>query len=327
MRLRSRASARVCGKAVLRRAPSASSTGMDPPPPAAGRIPIRPPASAQDVRQHSRARARHGPADSLEDGDDTQVSGPRLRHRRRRNRQCGLDRFSGGSRRCRQTPADRAASPGSGRFAAQWIRRREVLQPRRHRRKSTSFRRTARPRTCKSRARSRFIQSPGPPRSRFISSTGNLREFDRVLTDLGLAANGKRGVAAIPVQLQGQAEFTGLVTGSLDRSRCEGSSDCDQFYDCVQRSQPRLPYSRYGHTARLWLRRKCQRPSPPPVVAEHSLGPAGCLRRVFLRADCHSACDLAGNGATIEAQGQLEAHRIGPRKSTFDDSSPLDPTS
>ncbi len=45
--------------------------------------------------------------------------------------------------------------------------------------------------------------------------TGNLGEFDTVLRDLGMARNGKTGVAALPIALNGQGDFHGTWTGSL----------------------------------------------------------------------------------------------------------------
>ena len=43
----------------------------------------------------------------------------------------------------------------------------------------------------------------------------DLGEFDTVLRDLGLKANGKTGAAALPISLGGPAEFQGTWTGSL----------------------------------------------------------------------------------------------------------------
>ena len=43
----------------------------------------------------------------------------------------------------------------------------------------------------------------------------NLDEFDNVLRDLGLTRDGKTGRAALPVDLDGQADFKGTWTGSL----------------------------------------------------------------------------------------------------------------
>ncbi len=51
----------------------------------------------------------------------------------------------------------------------------------------------------------------------------DLGEFDTVLRSLGLRRNGKTGTAALPVALTGQADFSGLWTGSLASPHLNGS--------------------------------------------------------------------------------------------------------
>jgi translocation and assembly module TamB len=51
----------------------------------------------------------------------------------------------------------------------------------------------------------------------------DLREFDKVLRDLGLQHAGKSGTAALPVSLAGQAEIQGTWTGSLVNPLIAGS--------------------------------------------------------------------------------------------------------
>ncbi len=51
----------------------------------------------------------------------------------------------------------------------------------------------------------------------------NLSEFDSVLRSLGLERNGKRGTAALPVSLAGQADFQGTWTGSLIKPHIGGT--------------------------------------------------------------------------------------------------------
>ena len=50
----------------------------------------------------------------------------------------------------------------------------------------------------------------------------NLDEFDTVLRDLGLQRNGRSGTAALPVALNGEAEFHGTWAGSLVSPRLQG---------------------------------------------------------------------------------------------------------
>ena len=60
-------------------------------------------------------------------------------------------------------------------------------------------------------------------------TTHNLNEFDRALIDFGVKANGKRGVAAIPVQLHGEAGFHGTVSGSLKAPDVKGHLGVKDF--------------------------------------------------------------------------------------------------
>jgi translocation and assembly module TamB len=57
----------------------------------------------------------------------------------------------------------------------------------------------------------------------------DLSEFDAVLRSLGLNRNGKSGVAALPVALNGQADFHGSWTGSLIEPHLMGSLKATQL--------------------------------------------------------------------------------------------------
>jgi translocation and assembly module TamB len=57
----------------------------------------------------------------------------------------------------------------------------------------------------------------------------NLSEFDAVLRSLGLNRNGKSGVAALPVALNGHADFHGTWTGSLIQPHLMGSLKATQL--------------------------------------------------------------------------------------------------
>jgi translocation and assembly module TamB len=58
--------------------------------------------------------------------------------------------------------------------------------------------------------------------------SGNLAEFDTVLRDLGLTRNGKSGIAALPVALNGQADFRGTWAGSLASPHLDGQLQATQ---------------------------------------------------------------------------------------------------
>lgn|GEM_PF-340975 len=53
-------------------------------------------------------------------------------------------------------------------------------------------------------------------------SVRNLAEYDQLLRTLGLTGNGKKGVAAIPVDLHGQAKFQGTARGAIAKLDVKG---------------------------------------------------------------------------------------------------------
>jgi translocation and assembly module TamB len=57
----------------------------------------------------------------------------------------------------------------------------------------------------------------------------NLRDFDTVLRDIGLRREGKEGVAALPVMLDGSIDFHGNWTGSLVDPHLAGSAQATQL--------------------------------------------------------------------------------------------------
>ena len=81
-------------------------------------------------------------------------------------------------------------------------------------------------------------------------TTSNLNEFDRALIAFGVRANGKKGVAALPVQLHGQASFHGTVSGSLLNPDAKGHVSAKNFATIIETAagthpppQPATPVS------------------------------------------------------------------------------------
>jgi translocation and assembly module TamB len=77
--------------------------------------------------------------------------------------------------------------------------------------------------------RAAFIPMTRPSALNVDFTTSNLNEFDRALIVFGVKANGKRGVAALPVQLHGEAGFQGTVTGSLLNPDVKGHASAKDF--------------------------------------------------------------------------------------------------
>ncbi|HEY0784862.1 MAG TPA: hypothetical protein VGD62_03265, partial [Acidobacteriaceae bacterium] len=60
-------------------------------------------------------------------------------------------------------------------------------------------------------------------------TVSNLGEFNRALIAAGVGANGKKGTQAIPIQLHGQAQFQGTVTGTLADPDVKGHFSVNNF--------------------------------------------------------------------------------------------------
>ncbi len=91
--------------------------------------------------------------------------------------------------------------------------------------------------------------------------TGNLGEFDTVLRDLGLTRNGRSGAAALPIALNGQADFHGTWTGSLVDPRLAGNLKATQL-------NVEVPASLSANSAQ-------QQPAPPQFIHLDAVEAAG----------------------------------------------------
>jgi translocation and assembly module TamB len=98
--------------------------------------------------------------------------------------------------------------------------------------------------------RAAFIPMSQPSALNVDFTTSNLNEFDGALIAFGVMANGKKGVAALPVQLHGQAGFHGTVTGSLLNPDAKGHVSAKDFATVIETAaathpppQPATPVS------------------------------------------------------------------------------------
>jgi translocation and assembly module TamB len=82
--------------------------------------------------------------------------------------------------------------------------------------------------------RAAFIPMTRPSALNVDFTTSNLNEFNRALIAFGVKANGKKGVAALPVQLHGQAGFHGTVTGSLLNPDVKGHASAKNFATIIE---------------------------------------------------------------------------------------------
>ncbi len=162
----------------------------------------------------------------------------------------------------------------------------------------------------------------------------NLNEFDRALIAFGVSskgsngkgtkgAKGKKGVAALPVQLHGQASFHGTITGSLLAPDVKGHLSATDFATVIETAAvPPPPANAVPVSAAP--------PQPPPPSAANQQ----TIQWDDLEADAEYSPSLISiQGATlrrgntsIHAAGQLQAHHLSRHRLAFDDYSPLTAT-
>jgi len=141
-------------------------------------------------------------------------------------------------------------------------------------------------------------------------TTTNLGEFDRTLLALGLSANGKSGVKAIPVQLHGQAEFHGSVTGTLRDPDFKGHLIATNF-------ETEFPESIAP----------AQSVPGPTSVSSPTAGKTIRWDRLDAVAEFTpelltvQQATLSRGATSIHASGQLHAHVLSRNHSAFDESS------
>ena len=146
--------------------------------------------------------------------------------------------------------------------------------------------------------------------------TTNLGEFDQALTALGLSVEGKKGVQALPLHLQGQAQFHGTVSGNIPDPDVKGHLTATNF-DVL------LPS---GATQPAASAEPANAPSPPAAPAQEQT-----IHWDSLEADAEYSSRLIAvqqailtRGKTaIHASGELHAHEIAARRRAFDDESAI----
>jgi translocation and assembly module TamB len=169
-----------------------------------------------------------------------------------------------------------------------------------------------------------FIPMTGASSLTADFTTSNLNEFDRALIAFGVKANGKSGVAAIPVQLHGKAGFHGTITGSLLNPDVKGHLSAKDFATVIETAaathpppQPATPVS-------------AEPPHPPPP----SQGTRQTVQWDDLELDAEyspalisaSNLSLTRGKTSILGSGQLHATHGRRGKLTYDKNSTLNAT-
>jgi translocation and assembly module TamB len=174
----------------------------------------------------------------------------------------------------------------------------------------------------------------GPASLKLNVALTNLAEFNRALTVAGVSANGKQGVAALPLSLQGQAGFQGTLTGSLLDPDVKGHLSAKQFSTMLPATPPPAELKTVvvrsrQHGKSVLVKRTVAVPAAPAPQAAPTT-----IQWDDLEADAeYSAALISIQQATltrgktaIHASGQLHAHALAKGKLAFDESSALNAT-
>ncbi len=151
----------------------------------------------------------------------------------------------------------------------------------------------------------------------------DLAEFDRTLTALGVAANGKKGIHALPLELHGEAEFHGQLTGTIYQPTVTGKLIATNFATLIpaqnvpsstpsvvpagETSTPNVEGSASGERKIEWDRLEAS--------GQYS----------FSEISIHDATITRG-GTMVHASGAVRPHKINPHRADFDEQSGIDAT-
>ncbi|HLH34605.1 MAG TPA: translocation/assembly module TamB domain-containing protein [Alloacidobacterium sp.] len=151
--------------------------------------------------------------------------------------------------------------------------------------------------------------------------TTNLAEFDQALTALGVSAQGKKGVQALPLRLQGQAQFHGTVSGSIPDPDVKGHLIASNFDILLP-----APTAPTAVTQPAEGTEPADTQVPPPAAATQKT-----VHWDSLEADAEYSsrlialqqATLTRGKTSIHASGEVHAHQFTARRYAFDDDSAI----
>ncbi len=171
----------------------------------------------------------------------------------------------------------------------------------------------------------------GPASLKIDLSLTNLAEFNRALIVAGVSSNGKQGVAALPVSLQGQAGFHGSLTGSLLNPDVKGHISAKQFSTTLPAAA--TPQVQTVRTTRRGRVVKVTKAVPAAQLAAPAAKPT-TIQWDDLEADAEYSSSLISlqqatltrGNTSIHASGQLHAHHLSRGRLAFDNDAALNAT-
>jgi len=141
-------------------------------------------------------------------------------------------------------------------------------------------------------------------------TTADLAEFDRTLSSLGVASEGKTGVRALPVALHGKMEFTGAITNSILTPDVKGhlnATDFDVIFSVPAKQEAIANEAAAGQEHERTIHW-----DSIEADAEYSSERIAVTQAV-----------LTHGPAAIHLSGEVDAHRISPRRAEFDEYSAI----
>jgi len=135
-----------------------------------------------------------------------------------------------------------------------------------------------------------------------------------------VAAHGKKGVQALPIRLQGQAQFHGTVSGSLPDPDVKGHLIASNF-DLLLPAETTEPSPAAAHLASTPAHPEASPPAAPERVIHWDSLEADAEYSSQLIAVQQAT--LTRGKTTIHASGQLHAHKISARLNAFDNQSTI----
>ena len=170
----------------------------------------------------------------------------------------------------------------------------------------------------------------GPASLKIDLSLTDLAEFNRALIVAGVSSNGKQGVAALPISLQGNAGFHGTLTGSLLNPDLKGHVSAKQFSTTLPAAAtPQVQTVRTTRRGRVVKVTK-----PVPVTPADLTAKPTTIQWDDLEADAEYSsalislqqATLTRGSTSIHASGQLHAHHLSRGRLAFDNDSALTAT-
>jgi translocation and assembly module TamB len=158
-------------------------------------------------------------------------------------------------------------------------------------------------------------------------ATTNLAEFDRTLTTLGFAEQGKTGVKAIPVALHGQAAFQGVVTRSILDPDVQGhvsATNFDLLFNApVQSSASGSASSAAGSAVAAPSAETAVQPAAAEAARSVHWDSADAQAEYSSSLIAVQHGVLQHGKTTVHLSGDLRAHQLSPRRYAFDEESAI----